>query len=101
MKTNGTNLIYSGMGELSDLISNVAHMQPHQLEDELARVSEECRSSKEKLHEAVYESGVLFLKIADWTDKMRGEFETMLDTLNTVQRCHDSVIAATTTDSTS
>lgn len=73
-------------------------MNSQSLEAELTRVHQECTSSKENLHEAVYESGVLFLKAAEWTTKLKEDFEEMSATLHTVQRDHDFVLSLTTSN---
>lgn len=75
-------------------------MTPQELESELSHVDKECSSSKDKLHEAIYESGLIFMKISDWMEKTRQDFEAMLSTLQTVQQCHDSIITVATNSST-
>jgi len=76
-------------------------MTPQQLELELSQVDIECSASKEKLHEAVFESSLIFMKISDWMEKTRQDFQSMLATLQTVQECHDSIITVATNSSTS
>lgn len=83
---------------MSDLIGRLAQMNAQSLEAELARVNQECTNSKESLHEAVYESGVLFLKAAEWTSKLKDDFEQMSATLQTVQHDHDFVLSLTTSN---
>ena len=93
--TCNLHMISLDLTAMSDLIGRIAQMNSQSLEAELTRVNQEYNSSKESLHEAVYESGVLFLKAAEWTSKLKGDFENMLSTLLTVQREHDFILSLT------
>jgi hypothetical protein len=86
------------IGDISGMMSRIAQMSGEELEREVTRVNGECSASKEKLHEAVYESGMLFVKISDWMKETRKDFEEMMATLKTIQSNHDSVINVTTTN---
>lgn len=77
-------------------MSKIAKMSPQELEMELARVNGESSSSKEKLHQAIFESGSLFIKIFDWMKETKKDFENMKETLKLIQAEHDSSINVTT-----
>lgn len=84
------------IGEISEMMSRIAKMKLEEIDLELSRVNSEFSSSKEKLHEAVFESGSLFVKIFDWMKETRKDFEHMKETLKLIQNEHDSVINMTT-----
>jgi hypothetical protein len=90
-----------GDSDISDLIGRLAKLNPQELQNELSKVTVESNHTKEQLHETVYESGILFIKISEWMTKTKADFEGMLSTLQTIQSSHDSILHVATSNPSS